>query len=168
MKHYRYRAKSRVHAKIPIATQLAGDKLCTHRWFPRGGARCPTTGSAAVSTEFIGKCSWYFSHPTTRIEYNSRSSGCQMLQPVLFYKPPNDVAPGAGRRTHRVVWRPHSHAFALTNNSVTVHVSSQSRKQKSVSCSSQRLRPHPRRRRSCGPAARIARPAARWFRRRAT
>ena len=81
-----------------------------------------------MSTEFIGKCSWYFSHPTTRIEYNSRSSGCQMLQPVLFYKPPNDVAPGAGRRTHRVVWRPHSHAFALTNNSVTVHVSSQSRK----------------------------------------
>ena len=44
-----------------------------------------------MSTGLIGKCSWYFSHPTTRIEYNSRSSGGQMLQPVLFYKPPNDV-----------------------------------------------------------------------------
>ena len=99
-------------AKLPIAPQLAGDKLCTPRWFPRGGARCPTIGSAAVSTGLIGKCSWYFSHPTTRIEYNSRSSGGQMLQPVLFYKLPNAVAPGAGRRTHREVQRPLSHAFA--------------------------------------------------------
>ena len=99
-------------AKLPITPQLAGDKLCTPRWFPRGGARCPTIGSAAVSTGLIGKCSWYFSHPTTRIEYNSRSSGGQMLQPVLFYKLPNAVAPGAGRRTHREVQRPLSHAFA--------------------------------------------------------
>ena len=99
-------------AKLPIAPQLAGDGLCTPRWFPRGGARCPTIGSAAVSTELIGKCSWYFSHPTTRIGYNSRSSGGQMLQPVLFYKLPNAVAPGAGRRTRREVQGPLSHAFA--------------------------------------------------------
>jgi hypothetical protein len=103
-------------AKLPITPQLAGDKLCTSRWFPRGGARCPTIGSAAVSTGLIGKCSWYFSHPTTRIEYNSRSSGGQMLQPVLFYKLPNAVAPGAGRRTRREVQRPLSHAFALTSD----------------------------------------------------
>jgi hypothetical protein len=106
-------------AKLPITPQLAGDKLCTPRWFPRGGARCPTIGSAAVSTGLIGKCSWYFSHPTTRIEYNSRSSGGQMLQPVLFYKLPNAVAPGAGRRTHREVQRLLSHAFACTSDSVT-------------------------------------------------
>ena len=30
-------------------------------------------------------------HHVHRREYNSRSSGGQMLQPVLFYKPPNDV-----------------------------------------------------------------------------
>ena len=52
------------------------------------------------------------------------------MQPVLFYKLPNDVAPGAGRRTHREVWRPLSHAFALTRNSVTVHARSQTQKSK--------------------------------------
>ena len=119
-------------AKLPIAPQLAGDGLCTPRWFPRGGARCPTIGSAAVSTGLIGKCSWYFSHPTTCIDASTTAAAAaaRCCNLYCFISPPMTcVAPGAGRRTHRrVVWRPLSHAFALTNNSISEHASSQSHK----------------------------------------